>query len=291
MGAIMLPTIIIPTINETTLDQVIKAAKSELPLAEIIVVGFGSSESIANNNGAIFFNIHRKTIKSICINKAVSIAKNPWIIILDADSIPLPGWGDAMLKNFIQVNQIFCGSLDMSYGNFWMKVYNLTSSHEFLPENKPQERKHLAACNLGFTKEIFNLCGGWDESLLRSQDYEWTLRAHSKGVKLWFDPKPSILHVPMQQDSFLQVWRSWERSGFYNWVIRKKYRNLLQTPNLFDHPWLVLVFAPFLALVPTLRILKTSPKNFFKYFYLLPFVYLTKIAWCLGVFKSSKSNQ
>lgn len=287
----MNPTIIVPTINEPTLEQVIRAAKNEIPLAEIIVVGFGSSKTTAQNESVSFLDMHQKTIKSIGINKAVSLAKNTWIIILDADAIPQPGWGRSMLLNFEQGKQVFCGSLDMSYGNFWMKVYNLSSSHEFLKENIPGERKHLAACNLGFTKDVFETCGGWDEDLSRSQDYEWTLRAHKHGFHLWYDPKPSILHIAKGQDSFRSVWRAWERNGFYNWIIRKKYRNVLKTPKIFDYPWMVLFLAPVLALVPTFRILKTSPRNFFKYFYLLPFVYLTKIAWCWGVYRSSISKQ
>ena len=284
----MLPTIIIPTINESTLEQVITAAKKEIPLAEVIVVGFGQSAMIAEKHSTQFFDTKQKTIKSIGINKAVNIAKYPWIIILDSDTIPQPGWGEQMLSNFAQGKQVFSGSVDITHGNFWTKVYNFSCFHEFLPENKPEERIHLPAGNLGFTKDVYHKCGGWDESLIRSQDYEWTLRAHSKGIQLWFDPKPSILHVPMQQDSFIKVWSSWERSGFYNWIIRKKYRDLLQTPKLFDHPWLIILLAPLLAIIPTMRIIRTSPKNFFKYFYLLPFVYLTKIAWCRGVYKSAK---
>jgi len=283
-------TIIIPTINEPTLERVIKAAQSEIPAAEIIIVGFGASKEVASENSVKFIDTKQKIPKPTGLNKAIEQATFNWIIILDADAIPLPGWGAGMLSAFQSGKQVFHGSLNMSYGNFWMKVYNFSSSHELLPENKPEKRKNLPACNLGFTKGVYAIAGKWDENLARSQDFEWTLRLYEKGIALWFDPVPSILHVAHGQSTFKSVWNAWVRNGYYNWIIRKKYSHILITPKVLQSPLMVLLLSPVLSIVPTLRIAKTSPRNFLRYFPLLPFVYLTKIAWCWGVYKSSKKK-
>jgi glycosyltransferase involved in cell wall biosynthesis len=282
-------TVIIPTINEYTLEQVIKAAKRELPDAEIIVVGYGASQDVARRNSVAFLDMKQKTEKSIGLNKAIRMAANDWLIILDADAIPLPGWGKAMLAAFQAGKQVFNGSVNMSYGNYWMKVYNLSMFHEVLPENKPGQRKYLPGNNMGLTREAFEIGGDWDEQLSRSQDFDWTLRANQKGIVLWFEPEPSILHIAFRQSTFSSLWNSWASNGFYNWLVRQNYRFLLRTPEIVQRPMLVLLFAPFLSLVPTLRIASTSPRNFVRYFYLLPFVYLTKIAWCWGVYKAAYS--
>lgn len=284
-------TLIIPTISETTLEKVVLAAKKELPEAEIIVAGFGPSGEIAKRNEVEFFDTKYKTPKSIIINKVVELAKNDWIIVLDADAIPQNGWGQNMLATFKAGKKIFGGSVDISEGNLWMKVYNLSSFHEFLPENKAQKRYHLPAISLGFTKDAFHIGGKWNESLSRSQDYEWTLRLFRKGLIPWFEPDASILHIPETQNTFKKIWLSWIRNGYYNWVVRELYGDTLGTPRIIKNPIIVLFLSPVLAIIPTLRILKTSPKNFFKYFYLLPFVYLTKIAWCIGVFKGSRGKK
>ncbi|MCG2784727.1 MAG: glycosyltransferase [Anaerolineae bacterium] len=284
-------SILIPTINEPTLEKVIQSAQRELPDAEIIVIGYGTSKETAIKNSVKFLDTHTKTPKPVGINKAVTLAKHEWVIVLDADAIPLPGWGNGMLSAFRSGKQGFHGSLDMSYGNFWMKVYNFSSSHELLPENKPEQRKNLPACNLGFTKEAYMKGGKWDESLLRSQDYEWTMRLNDKGITLWFEPTPAILHIANGQSTFKAVWNSWVRNGYYNWLIRKKYAHILKTPVVLRSPFLVLLLSPILSIVPTLRIAKTSPKNFIRYLYLLPFVYLTKIAWCIGVYQGAQQNQ
>jgi len=284
-------TIIIPTIGEPTLESVVQTAKNELPQAEIIIVGFGKSKLVADKNSVSFLDTEIKTPKSIGINRAVSIAKYDWIIILDADAIPQKGWGVNMLSAFVQGYDVFSGSVDISQGNFWMKLYNFSYFHEFLPENPAKDKLYLPAISLGFTKNTYHKAGNWDETLVRSQDYEWTLRLVKNGFQPRFEPSASILHLPTTQNTFRKVWSSWVRNGYDNYKVRKEYSEILQTPKLFDYPNLVLVLSPLLAIVPTIRILKTSPKNSFSHFYLFPFVYLTKIAWCIGVFTASRKKK
>jgi cellulose synthase/poly-beta-1,6-N-acetylglucosamine synthase-like glycosyltransferase len=284
----MTVTIIIPTIGEPTLERVIQSAKNEIPGAEIIVVGYGPAKAIAEKYAAIFLDTKIKTPKPIGINQAVCLAKNDWIIILDADAIPKKGWGQNMLAGFKSGKSIFSGSVDISEGNFWMKVYNLSYFHEYLPDNPPQDKSYLPAISMGFTRAAYELGGSWDETQVTSEDYEWTLRLYKNGLIPRFEPGAVIIHLPATRRTFRSVWQAWERSGYFNWIIRKKYADLVKTPAILYHPFLVLLLSPLLAVVPTLRILKTSPINFFRYIYLIPFVYLTKIAWCIGVYKMSK---
>ena len=283
-------TVIIPTVNEPTLEKVIQVTKSELRDAEIIVVGFGPSKDIAKRNRVDFLDMIQKTSKPIGINKAVNKAKNNWIIVLDADAIPQPGWGKSMLSTFQAGKQIFSGSVDISHGNFWMKVYNLSSCNDMIPQNKAEFRKSIPAVNMGFTKNVFNVAGDWDENLPRGQDYEWTLRLYRKGITPWFEPQSCVVHFPAGLSTFKSVWNTWKRKGYYDWIVRIKYSDTLHTPGIFYSPLLVILLAPILALVPTFKIFRTSPINFFKYFHLLPFVYLTKIAWCWGVFKAPNNS-
>jgi glycosyltransferase involved in cell wall biosynthesis len=285
---IMSVTIIIPTVGEPTLERVVQSAKKQIPEAEIIVVGFGSSKVVAENNLVSFLDTEIKTPKSIGINRAVSLAKNDRIIVLDADAIPINGWGINMLAAFEKGYKIFSGSVNISEGNLWMKVYNFSYFHEFLPENLPGYKLYLPAISMGFTKQTFYTCGNWDETLIRSQDYEWTLRLSRAGFKPYFIPAASIIHLPSSQNTFKKVWNSWLRNGYENYKVRKEFSDLLKTPKILEIPILVLLLSPLLALSPTLRILRTSPSNFWSHLHLIPFVYITKIAWCVGVFNASR---
>lgn len=287
----MSATIIITTISEPTLERVISAVKNEIPDGQIIVVGYGKTKQIADSHNVSFIDTKSKTPKPIGVNIAVKQAQFDKIIILDADAIPKVGWGKNMLEAFDKGKKIFSGGMDMSEGNFWMKLYNLSGSHEILKENKPEIKKYLPALCLGFTKEVYLKGGKWDESLVKSQDYEWTLRLRQMGFDLWFVPNAVVTHIPTEKTTFMKVMQSWKYSGYYNWMIRNRYSKVLRTPKILSNPLLILVFSPLLAVAPTIRILKTSPKNFFRYFYLLPFVYLTKISWCLGVYMASRKKK
>ena len=77
---------------------------------------------------------------------------------------------------------IFSGSVDISEGNFWMKVYNLSYFHEYLPENPPQNKVYLPAITMGFTRAAYEFGGKWDEKLVTSEDYEWTLRLFKRDL-------------------------------------------------------------------------------------------------------------
>lgn len=169
-----------------------------------------------------------------------------------------------------------------------MKLYNFSYFHEFLPENPAKDKLYLPAISLGFTKNAFYKSGKWDEGLIRSQDYEWTLRLYKNGFQPRFEPNASILHLPTTQNTFKKVWSSWVRNGYDNYKVRKKYSDILKTPRLFDYPSLVLVLSPVLAIIPTIRIFITSPRSSLAHLHFFPFVYLTKIAWCVGVFKAFK---
>jgi cellulose synthase/poly-beta-1,6-N-acetylglucosamine synthase-like glycosyltransferase len=280
-------SIIIPTTNEQTLEEVVRAAHEQMPGAEMIVVGYGPAGNVAVQYQARFLDMEKKTPKPAGINRAVRMAHNDWLIVLDADAIPQPGWGTSMLQGFREEKQLFSGSIDISHGPFWTRVYNLSYFHEVTPERGPQLMRYLPGLNLGFTRAAFNRIGELNESDVRSQDYDWTLRACRIGIALFLLPEARVIHEAGNRTSLKDVWNSWARNSFYNWRVRIRYQDFLGTPVILRFPLLILIFSPILAIWPTLRILYTSPKSFFKYIYLIPAVYLTKIAWCWGVFHAA----
>jgi len=284
-------SIIIPTTNEKTLEAVVRAASEQMPGAEMIVVGYGPAGIVAGQYQARFFDMEKKTPKPAGINRAVRIAKNEWLIVLDADAIPQPGWGKFMLQGFMEGKQLFSGSVDVSHGPFWTKVYNLSCFHEVTPERRPQPMRYLPGLTLGFTRFAFERIGELNESDVRSQDYDWTLRASRIGILLFLIPEARVIHEAGNRRSFKDVWNSWARNAFYNWRVRIRYQDFLGTPVILRFPLLILIFSPILAIWPTLRIMRTSPRSFFRYIYLIPAVYLTKIAWCWGVFHAATETK
>ncbi len=280
--------IIIPTINESTLEEVVSAARVQAPEAEIILAGFGNSKFVAEKYSAIYVDLKEKTLKPIALNKAVGLSTKDRFIILDADAVPQKGWAAAMLSAFESGQQYFSGSVDISFGNLWMKVYNLSLLHEFLTGKNSEKRKHIPAISMGLTREFINKIGLFSEDNARSEDYELSLRAFRNGVSPYFHPDAVVLHKPVSKDTFGKVMDYWSRTGKDTLEVRLQYSEELQTPFFMRSRWFILLAAPILALIPTLRIAKTSPREFFSNLHLVPLIYITKIAWCLGAFTHGK---
>ena len=277
--------VIIPTLNDTTLESVIREVQSQMPVStQIIIAGFGPARQVAEKFNLRFMDTDRRTSKPILLNRFIPQIDAGWLIILDADAIPQPGWAQAMLAAFEQGQQLFSGSVDVEKGTFWMRVYNLSMLHEFTPEKPAGYRQHLPAISLGFTRETFQQLGPFREDIQRSEDFEWTLRATRAGLRPYFIPGAMVVHEAVKKDSFRSVMQFWFKSGQDNWQVRQWYSDILQTPFWMQYPSLILIFSPVLAIYPTIRIINTSSAVLMRNLELLPFIYLTKLVWCWGVF-------
>lgn len=280
--------IIIPTIGEKMLSQVVISVLSEMPGAEIIVAGFGDSQKVAKAHGVVFFDTQQKTKKPVVLNRVIEFSNKNHLIIVDADILPKPGWGKAMLNGFNAGLGMFSAAIDISRGTTWMRAYNLSSMHEFTHEKPAALRRHLPAFSLAFTRQFFNQIGPFDENLQRSEDFEWSLRAFSLNNPGSFWPVAQVWHLPEGKNSLSGMLKYWILSGPDNFAVRKRYLHILGASVLLRSPTQVLLFAPVLALFATLRIFITSPVLFLRYFYVIPFIYLAKLAWCWGVFEGRK---
>ena len=285
-------SVLIPTINESTLDEVVSEAHKQMPSdVEIVIIGFGPAKQTAEKNNVRFFDIGIRTPKPILLNRVINELSSDRFIILDADAIPQSGWAEAMINAFEQGKQLFSASVDVEVGSFWMRVYNLSMLHEFTPEKKPSVRKHLPAISLGFTRETYDRVGPFREDIQRSEDFEWTLRAGKAGIQPWFIPDARVLHQAVAKKTFRSVMQYWWVSGYDSWLVRQMHSDILGTPFWMKSPILILFLSPLLAFVPTLRIMFTSPRLFIKNIALIPFIYLTKLVWCWGLYFEFKKKR
>lgn len=282
--------VLIPTINEPTLEEVVISTKLELPEAEIIILGFGSSQNIANKHNVKFINLKTKTFKAIAINRAIQQTKNNKIIILDADAIPLEGWGDEMKKEFNQ-SEFFVCSVNINYGNYWMRSYNISMFHEYSYRKTREYRKYLPFISVGLTRSVFNKVGIVSENLERGEDYEWSLRAYKSGIIPVFSPKPVILHKPILKKTAKDIWKYWVETGKVNMHIRSMYPEIIKTPFFFRSPYLIFCMIPLLALLITSIMIIRSPKAVINNLNLIPGIYFTKFAYVYGIFKYLVMNK
>lgn len=276
--------ILIPTINESTLEEVVRAARSEMPGAEIVITGFGDARFIADKYQGTFLDLKEKTRKSIALNRAIQSTKKNKFIVLDADAIPQKGWGEAMQQE-LDCNRLFTCRVDISCGNYWMRAYNLSMLHTFATQKKNETAEYIPLFCTGFTREVYERIGPISDYLDRGQDYEWSLRARLLGVSPAYLPLPVVQHKPILKTTLKDLWNYWVETGKANLQIRLMYPQIVKTPRILLSPYFLLFFLPVLAMIASLRIISQSTKVVLQNIDLLPAVFLSKIAYCVGFFQ------
>ena len=98
-----------------------------------------------------------------------------------------------------------------------------------------------------FRRELIDRIGGFDESLLSNEDYEFNVRVRRSGGVVWLDPQ--IRSTYFARASFRELIRQYGRYGFWKWRMLKRYTSTLRwrqaLPPLFTGSlivWIVLSF-------------------------------------------------
>ena len=99
-----------------------------------------------------------------------------------------------------------------------------------------------------FRRSLVDEIGGYDESLLTNEDYEFNARIRQRGGKVWLDPQ--IRSVYFARSTLGALSRQYYRYGYWKWRMLKRYPGSLRyrqaLPPLFLLSLIVLaLIAPF----------------------------------------------
>ncbi|MFT9597492.1 glycosyltransferase family 2 protein [Mesobacillus sp.] len=104
-----------------------------------------------------------------------------------------------------------------------------------------------------FTKETWELLGGYDEELLGDEDYDFCLRARAKGLKILLNP--AIILEYYARPAYIDLWQQYYRYGYWTTRTLSKHKKVPAIrkciPLLFTA---TLVF--FSVFIPTLLFLQ-----------------------------------
>lgn len=221
-----LVTVVIPARNEegylgACLDSVREQDYTHL---QIIVVDGASTDRTADVVRArmavddrieLLTNQHRTIPRSL--NQAVAAARGRWLVRVDAHSTVPPdyvsiaverlqqgGWGgvggrkDGVGKT--SAGRAIAVAMGSRFG-----VGNSTYHYG----TEPQEVDHLPFG--AYPVELVRRHGGWDESLVANEDFEFDYRLRQAGEKLLFEPR-MVIHWHCRQ-SLADLYRQYRRYG------------------------------------------------------------------------------
>ena len=240
-------SIIVPCYNEKThihllLDAIFAQTFPRAQMEVIIADGMstdGTREIVSEWSG-----LHQdlrlkrvdneKQIIPAALNRAIENASNDVIIRLDAHSHPYP---DYVTRT---VSALEAGVAD-NVGGLWeikpgaetwiARSISLAASHPLgVGDALYRHGKKAAFVETvpfgGFRRELWAKLGGFDETLLTNEDYEFNSRILKSGGKIWFDP--DIRSVYYSRPTLGGLGRQYWRYGYWKYRMVKRYPDTIR---------------------------------------------------------------
>lgn len=280
----MLVSVIIPSLNSPVIDRVLDhiARQQQWQLiGEILVIGRDEPGLIGPRDKVRFFDTGERVSAPRARNMGIAQASHPLLIFLDSDCLPAPGWLSSHLQAHDRGPAVVGGGVMAVGEDYWSLGYNLSLFHEFLVNLPDGPRKYLPSLNLSVQRAVVEQVGGFDESLARGQDMEWTARVRRRGIPLYFCSAAAVRHVH-GRSSLGSVWRDCARSGYYMRKIRLNNADMLTAPRWLRSRLVIILLSPVIALAVTLRLFWCNPGIVRVGWHTIPAIILTKLAWCWG---------
>lgn len=282
--------VIIPSLNSPLIQEVVTAVIAQEDVEtppQIIVVGKDDAGLIPQQPGVTFIDTGQPMWAAAARNKGAAHSDADLLVFLDSDCLPDRRWLAEHIAAQVAGHPVVSGSILAEGETYWHLTYNLTLFHEVLPFNPPGPRDFLATLNLSVARWVFEQVGGMDEQINRVEDVDWTTRMRRAGIQPYFWPAAAVAHHHNRR-TWRAVWRDCALSGYHMRQLRLQHADLLAAPGILKYPRLVWWLSPGIAAWATGRILVKRPWLAERFWYTLPALYLTKIAWCWGASRSEE---
>lgn len=274
-------SIVIPTLNSPTIAEVVKAVEAQVPVdrsVEIVVSGLDERGLVPSS--ARLVTTGQPLGISAARNLGVRESSGDYVLFLDSDCIPQPGWLDVLISQ-VQGDRVAVSAAIKIVSDHYVRLAgNVASFHEFTSALPSSKRPYLATFSLAVPRDCFEQIGWFDESLSRGEDLDFTIRLRKAGYTLWFDSRAVVIHRPTRT-SVLSLMRHAYQSGANSIRVRQRYPDAFGMPRWLLHWERLLICSPALACGATSRALLRNP-DVRRHWRTLPLMLLSRLTWCLG---------
>src|SRR5574341_399361 len=169
----------------------------------------------------------RRTIPS-GLNLAIGAARGEIILRLDAHSMPIPEYVERCVHALEAGKGANVGGAWMirAGGSGWIPEAIATAAAHPLGVGDAKYRLEASAGAVdtvpfgAFRRELIEKIGGFDETLLTNEDYEFNARLRRSGGVVWFDPQ--IRSTYIARGSLAELARQYWRYGFWKFIMLRR---------------------------------------------------------------------
>ena len=220
-------SIIIPVYNgEKYILNAVVSALNQTVSCEVIVVNDGSTDrthELLCGVPNITYLIKNNGGTASALNIGIRNSNANWIHWLSADDVLYPDAVEKMLKNIDNNEKIYYSNYDIINENSEL-IGEFIEPIERNFKTREERFKELMGNYYGngsssmIHKSVFDKIGYFDESIAHSEDYEFMLRAISKGIDLKLIPIKTLKYRYHSEQMTHKV------GGSLNDLIRNRYR-------------------------------------------------------------------
>lgn len=277
--SVIIPSLHAPSVAATIASLQAQSARDQI--GEILVVGLDGPGVVVEDDMVRLVSTGRPVSSPKARNIGMSLARHQLLALIDADCIAEPGWLAALLQRIDSGYPVVGCGVTFGDEGYWTQADNLSMFAEFLCHHPAGPRPMLPSIGMLLQREVLADVGGMDERYPRAHDIDWTLRMRQAGYQLFFEPAAVVTHCPPRVTQY-DMLRHWWVSGYDMAIVRRQYPQEFGGSWLLARPLVIAGLAPLLALLTTARTFRRAAGHPGRNLRLLPAVYLSKIAWCLG---------
>jgi len=153
---------------------------------------------------------------------------------------------------------------------------------------KEGETAGLGSAALAVRREAFEAAGGFDEQLLASEDWDFSLKIRAGGWLCWFSPEIAVLHDHRRgnfQAILQSAWKYGKASGL---TVQRRHRDAVSwVARMMLMAWKYkiywLLMLPYSCFLTVVWLLEARPGKLLP---CLPVIFLARLWYQLGVFSS-----
>lgn len=217
-------------------------------------------------------------------NKGAKKAKGEILLFLDDDCQARKGWLKENLK-VLADSQIGAvgGKIQGKSKKYFAQSLDF-SNFTFVQGNKCRQLP-LCTASFGIRRQIFKKVGGFDENLKIGEDVDFCFRLNKLGLRTVYEPKVKVWHDHGRQTLSAVLKYQYQNGQVKGLVIENFYPVSLWFVFLktIAKPWIYWLFVLPFALLATLVAVVYNLKDNPRVLYLIPGIFLAKLACQVGI--------